>query len=242
MSQQRFELSREVLESGELSPHLKAAEDAGYIKILPEELREEQRRSFLADHPRDADLYIFGFGSLMWNPACRFAEILPARVRGWRRRFNLWTHLGRGTGDLPGLVLGLERGGSCLGSAIRIEAPLVESESRIIWRREMLANAYIPVWVRAELPEGTVWSVSFAINSAYERYADNVPFEIQARHIGCAEGPLGTSIEYLERTVEVLVAHGQKEGEMHRLLDAARKFRPERSAGSTGVSGADGAP
>jgi cation transport protein ChaC len=231
---ERFNLSRETLLTGELSPHLKAAHDAGLIQLLSDEDREANRRAVLARHPRGQDIFVFGFGSLMWNPACDVAEFHPALVRGWHRRFNLWTHLGRGSPDFPGLTLGLEPGGSCRGMALRIEASKADAETELIWRREMIAGAYVPIWVEADLGDRTVPAVSFAINKNYYRYGHRVPFALQARHIGCAEGPLGPCIEYLEKTVEVLNAMGRRRGPMHDLLEAAcREQRRHNKAPTT---------
>ena len=225
----RFDLSRDVLASGLLSPHVEAARAAGLIAPLPDDEREANRRATLASHPEGEDLHVFAFGSLMWNPACDVAEAVPATVRGWHRRFNLWLHLGRGAADFPGLALGLERGGSCRGLALRIEAAKVDSETRLIWRREMFAGAYVPIWVGADLGDRTEPAVSFAIDPGYVRYAHRVPFEVQARHIGRAEGPLGPCIDYLERTVETLQRIGRRRGPMHDLLRAAREERRRHS-------------
>ena len=227
---ERFLLSRETLASGELSPHLQAAHDAGLIDLLPDDEREANRRVVLAAHPQGEDLHIFGIGSLMWNPACDVAELCPALVRGWHRRFSLWTLLGRGTPELPGLTLGLEAGGSCRGVALRIAAEKIESETRLVWRREMLSGAYNPVWVTAELADRTVRAVGFAIDKTYDRYDGRVPFDQQAYHLGCAEGPLGPNIEYLENTVEILESMGQTRGVMHNLLKAASRRRRQRDS------------
>lgn len=221
----RFVITREALVGGALSPHLEDAVEAGLVSVTPENEREADRARHLACHPDHEDLFVFGFGSLMWNPALDVTGCHPARVRGWHRRFNLWTHIGRGTDEFPGLTLGLEAGGSVWGMALRIEAAKIESETRILWRREMLAGAYVPLWVRAELRDKVVPAVSFAINRAYPRYGHRVPFAVQARHIGRAEGPLGPCLDYLENTVSVLDSIGQTRGPMHDLLQAARKER-----------------
>ncbi len=222
---ERFVLSRQSLASGALSPHLEAAAAAGLIELLPEEEREASRRHMLAAHPPGRDLYVFACGSLMWNPACDVAAALPALVRGWHRRFNLWTHLGRGTAAFPGLALGLEPGGACRGLALRIAAARVESETRLIWRREMLAGAYRPVWLQVRLATGPAAAIGFAIDRSYRRYGHRIPFAVQARHLALAEGPLGPAIEYLENTVAALDAMGQRRGPMHDLLRAARAWR-----------------
>ena len=106
--------------------------------------------------------------------------------------------------------------------ALRIQADKVDTETSLIWRREMIAGAYVPIWVEADLGDRTVPAVSFAINKNYYRYGDRVPFDLQAHHIGCAEGPLGPCIEYLEKTVEMLDTMGRRRGPMHDLLHAAR--------------------
>ncbi len=233
---QRFVISRETLASGELSPHLQAAQDAGVITLMSDEEREANRRAVLARHPAGADLWVFGFGSLMWNPACHVAEVRPARVNGWHRRFCLWTLLGRGSPDLPGVTLGLEPGGSCRGMALRIEAGRIAEETALIWRREMIAGAYRPILVTARLVDGPVPAISFAINPGYERYAGRVDPAILAHHLGCAEGPLGPCIEYLEKTVEVLDAIGQRRGPMHDLLalaHAAQRTHREQTAAAS---------
>ena len=229
MNDRKFVISRDLLASGQLSPHLQSAQDAGLIALWSDEQREANRRATLERHPEGQVIFVFGFGSLMWNPACHVEEAIPALVRGWHRRFNLWTPLGRGTLELPGVMLGLERGGSCRGLALRIAADKADEETAIIWRREMLAGAYIPTWVRAELGGGAggreVDAITFVINPAYERYAGRLTEEILVHHLACAEGPMGACIEYLEKTVAALDAIGHRRGPMHDLLRRARAVR-----------------
>ena len=222
---ERFAITREVLMDERFSPPMQEAVDQGLVTPTPEDERERNRRDHLAGHPRSEDLYVFGFGSLMWNPAFEVAGWHPAHVRGWHRRFNMWTHTGRGTADFPGLTLGLEPGGSVRGMALRIRAAEIDSETRLLWRREMFAGAYRPIWVNADLGDRTVPATSFAINRAYKRYGHAIPLAVQARHIALAEGPLGPCIDYLENTVRVLDTIGQTTGAMHTLAAAARKLR-----------------
>lgn len=236
---QRFVLNREALASGQLSAHLQDAREKGLFTPLSDEERETNRLRTLESHPVGADLWVFGFGSLMWNPACHVEEMRSALVRGWHRRFNLWTPLGRGTQELPGVMLGLEPGGSCRGMVLRIAADKVDEETRLIWRREMLAGAYIPTWVKAELEDGTtVPAVTFAINPAYERYAGRLPFDVTVDHLGRAEGPMGACIEYLEKTVASLEEIGMRRGPMHDLLRAARRVRARHLRERDGSDGA----
>ncbi|MDE0047766.1 MAG: gamma-glutamylcyclotransferase [bacterium] len=221
-----------------VSPPMQKAVEQGLVTPTPEDEREQNRRDHLRRHPPSDDLYVFGFGSLMWNPAFEVAGSHPALVRGWHRRFSLWLAIGRGTPDFPGLSLGLEPGGSVRGIALRIAAERIDSETRLLWRREMFAGAYRPIWVMADLGDRVVSATSFAINRAYERYGHAIPLDVQARHIALAEGPLGPCIDYLENTVRILDAIGQTSGTMHTLLDAALQIRsaPRPDAQAT-VSG-----
>ena len=228
---ERFAITRQTLMEGRPSPAMQEAVDQGLVTPMPEEEREQSRWHHFRRHPRSEDLHVFAFGSLMWNPALEIAGRYPAHVKGWHRQFNLWTHTGRGTPEFPGLVLGLEPGGSVKGLALRIRAAAIETETRLLWRREMFAGAYRPIWVRADLGDRTVSAASFAVNCAYKRYGHAVPFAVQARHIGLAEGPLGPCIDYLENTVRILDSIGQTASAMHTLLAAARALITPTAAG-----------
>src|SRR5258708_23940298 len=102
----------------------------------------------------------------MWNPAIEFAEQQPCLVEGWRRSFCFWTPLGRGTPELPGLMLALEAGDGCEGIAYRIAPDHVRSELAILWNREMLAGGYPPRWVSTKLRDGRVVpAVTFLVDT-----------------------------------------------------------------------------
>ena len=121
---------------------------------------------------------MFAYGSLMWNPALEFAEAQPCQVEGWRRSFCFWMPLGRGTPELPGLMLALERGGECEGIAYRLAPDQVQSELAILWNREMLAGVYQPRWVPTTLRDGrTVTAVTFVVDTAHCQYCGDLPIE-----------------------------------------------------------------
>ena len=159
------------------------------------------RRVILEAAPPGADVWLFGYGSLLWNPAFHHVETRTGRVYGYHRRFCLWTVLGRGDHANPGLMLGLDRGGSCRGVAFRIAAREVESELEIVWRREMLTAAYVPRWVEARTDRGRVRAIAFVINHRHERYAGLVPESEAAAAIASARGKLGPCADYLFNTV-----------------------------------------
>lgn len=122
---------------------------------LPDSEVEQSRRDVLSTiTAQQQDLWVFAYGSLMWNPGFHFAEVRRAHLPGYARRFSLGTTIGRGTPDCPGLVLTLEpdTDGACEGLVFRIPAPLVDAESRLLWRREMITGAYCPALLALPTP------------------------------------------------------------------------------------------
>ena len=137
----------------------------------------------------------------MWNPAIEFAEQQPCRVDGWRRSFCFWMPMGRGTPELPGLMLALEQGGACEGIAYRLAPQQVESELGLLWNREMLAGIYQPAWVPTTLRDGrTVTAITFVVDTAHCQYCGDLPIERAAHHIAFAEGRRGACRDYLANT------------------------------------------
>lgn len=149
----------------------------------------------------EGDLWLFGYGSLMWKPELDFTESRPALLKGWHRRFCLWQWRYRGSRHRPGLMLALDRGGACRGVAYRIAAPGVREKVAAVWRREMGGNGYRPRWVKLTSMQGPVRALAFVVNQESERYAGRIPDEIVADHIASACGEAGASAEYLLETV-----------------------------------------
>jgi len=165
----------------------------------PCEDREAGRREWLDGRWGD-DLWVFGYGSLMWDPAMEFAEVRRGRTEEYSRSFCLWDVGGRGSLEQPGLMLAIDEGTDCEGLAFRIEADKLDHETFVLFRREMIASAYRPVWLMLETEHGTVEALSFAANHAHERIVPNIPASDQARMIACAEGLLGSNFDYLADT------------------------------------------
>ena len=193
---------------------------AAGITVSTPEARAASLEAMLERVAAGSDVWVFGYGSLMWNPAFHHVEQRTGRASGWHRSFCLWNTFGRGSPENPGLTLALEAGGSCLGSALRIAAAQVRDELTLLWNREMLMGSYLPRWVRLSTEEGPVDAVTFVANRANERYAGRLPVARVAELLARARGPLGASREYLERTVAELERHGARDGAMHELLRA----------------------
>jgi len=160
----------------------------------------------LCRHPPNTDVWIFAYGSLIWNPVFHFTERRQGKIHGWHRQFCLWTPLGRGTPENPGLVLGLDRGGSCRGIAYQIATTEISSELLLIWRREMVVGSYIPQWVRVSIDNQVVEAIAFVINRHSSGYAGKLPTATMIDNIATATGALGTCAEYLMQTVDGLLS------------------------------------
>jgi len=199
-------ITRETLKSGVLQKMIAAGDPTAQLLSF-DELAASRRATLAAENPA-GDVWVFGYGSLIWNPAFHFVERRTGVIHGWHRRFCLWTSLGRGTPDRPGLVLGLDRGGSCRGVVFRIAAAAVDEELDLIWRREMVTAAYVPRWVTAATPDGPVRAIAFTINRDQPRYAGRLSEEETARVLAGARGQLGSCREYFRSTLEHLVALG----------------------------------
>jgi glutathione-specific gamma-glutamylcyclotransferase len=212
-------LTREQIRSGWVQ---KLARETGSVQVLSDEEIEASRRDMLARAP-SKDIWVFGYGSLIWNPAFHFVERRLGTIHGWHRRFCLWTTLGRGSPDCPGLMLGLDRGGSCRGIVLRIAREDVDVELDVLWRREMVSNAYVPVWVKVGTPDGPVEAIAFAINRSHERYAARMGEEQIADVIARAVGRVGPCRDYLLNTVEHLDQLGIHDRALRRLAEKVRR-------------------
>jgi cation transport protein ChaC len=186
------------------------------VRFMSDDERAAQIERMLAAAPRPDRVWVFAFGSLVWNPAFLYAERRRARVHGYHRRFCLWVYAGRGTPDRPGLMLSLESGGSCAGVAYRLAPGTERTELDVLWRREMLTHAYRPVWTTIRSDEGIEPAIAFAANRAHERYAADLDPETVAAHLARGEGVLGRARDYLFDTV----AHLRELGIRDRALEA----------------------
>jgi cation transport protein ChaC len=175
-------------------------DDPGAHTLMSEEDLAAALDRILLEHD-EGDLWLFGYGSLMWKPELDFVESRPALLNGWHRRFCLWQWRYRGSRHHPGLMLALDRGGACRGIAYRIAAPGVRGKVAAVWRREMIGNGYRPRWVKLTTMQGPVRALVFVANHAGERYAGRISDEIVADHIALACGENGTSADYLLETV-----------------------------------------
>ena len=167
------------------------------------------------------DIWVFAYGSLLWDPGFEFAEAAPAQLFGYHRQFCIHSWIYRGTERHPGLVLGLDRGGSCLGRAYRVRARDAGDVLGYLWDREMTSNVYMHrlLLARCQGPQGSsVPCHTWAADRAHPQYAGRRPIAETAEIIAGATGQGGANHDYLRNTVAHLDELGIGDGPLHRLL------------------------
>lgn len=210
-------LTRHDLESKRLQQMI--AQSGLTVRALTEEELQTSLDATLSQHPIDTDVWIFAYGSLIWNPCFPFLDRQIGSIHGWHRQFCLWTPLGRGTPDNPGLVLGLDRGGSCRGVIYRIAAAVVRSELQLVWRREMVVGSYTPRWVKVMNGKEFVHAITFTVNRNHSGYAGKLPLSLLVHQLATAAGSLGSCTDYLHQTVAGLAQEGIQDKYLLELCD-----------------------
>lgn len=190
----------------------------------PSDVREAGRRDWLKGC-WDQDLWVFGYGSLMWDPAVEFTEVRQAHCVGYQRSFCLWDEAGRGSADAPGLMLAIDEGGKCEGLAFRIAAEKLDHETFVLFRREMIAAAYRPTWLSLSTASGPIEALGFVANHGNERIKPGIPLGDQASMIAQAQGILGTNFDYLSDTHERLQFLGIEDTYISDLFAAVGSLR-----------------
>lgn len=219
------EPSRSRYRSMDMSEMDQAMRDAGYPDTWrrSEAEREATRVEALSGRT-DRDLWVFAYGSLMWDPAFHFKEIRTARLTGYHRRFCLRTRLGRGSFENPGLMAALDHGGACNGLTFRIDRDAIEDETRILWSREMMMLAYDPVVLDVATPQGTIEALAFVINRSSENYLEELPMEEAAGLIAEARGLFGSNLDYLDNLAEHLTQLNIEDADFSRLHSEALRL------------------
>lgn len=168
------------------------------------------------------DLWIFGYGSLMWDPGFPYVQWAPALIYGYHRSLCVSSNRWRGTPARPGLVLGLDRGGACRGIAFLVARADVGAALEALWAREMRRSAYRPRLLRARLPAKQVQALAFVADLSHAAYKGHLSVEQTAELVANCCGARGPNLEYLRRTVEHLSELGVRDHNLLRVLAAAR--------------------
>ena len=189
------------------------------------------KKTKLLRPPPGEDFWVFGYGSLMWHPGFPHLEVRPAQLFGYHRHFCVFSHSYRGTAARPGLVLGLDRGGSCHGLAYRVPAAEAEDVVAYLHEREMTTYAYEPRWLHLRTRKGPIAAVAFVVDRSHKAYAGRLPLDRVVDMIAQGNGDRGSCQQYLENTVHHLEALGLSDPTLRRLLGLVRARR--EGAGQT---------
>ena len=178
----------------------------------------KSRRKFVPDESVfDKDVWIYGFGSLIWNPMVETCEKRNVKVYGFHRKFCLKTDIGRGSKQNPGLMLALKNGGCSSGVALKVRGCDAATELDLLWRREMITGAYIPTRVTGHTEKGKIDMIAFVINKHHFSYENSLTEIETAKMIATAKGFVGTSKEYLENTIQGLKTLGMEDRYLNRV-------------------------
>lgn len=219
-------VAREMPDPGYI-PHVgyRAATDADYDALVAD---------IIAAAPAEG-LWIFAYGSLLWNPAFAFVERKLGVAHGWHRDFCLgWDRRFRGSVERPGLMLALDRGGQCRGAVYRLPPDALKPNMDSLIRREMsmVPSAFPARWIKVRTAAGTIPALTFAMNRNSGRYISGLSLEELADVLATACGFRGTMAEYLLSTVGQLEELGIHDRHLWRLqeLVAERIERAHRIA------------
>lgn len=171
------------------------------------------------------DFWVFGYGSLIWRPGFAHTRTVRAQVHGFRRALCVRSFVHRGTPQRPGLVLGLDRGGSCIGLAFQVPGELRDEVMAYLRERELVTHVYREKVLPISLPGGErAEAVSYVVDRGHAQYAGTLHAEEAAAHVRGAVGRSGPNEEYVRNTVEHLRALGIRD---HWLEDVARRLDQE---------------
>jgi glutathione-specific gamma-glutamylcyclotransferase len=179
--------------------------------------------------PSHEDLWVFGYGSLMWRPGFEFLEQLPARLIGEHRALCVYSFDHRGTPEKPGLVLGLDRGGACRGIAFRVAAKRRDEVIGYLRGREQTTHVYREVmrsvWLENE-PRDRVSALAYVVDRGHVQYAGRLSLPDQLRYVRQGHGRSGNNRDYVLETVRSIEAQGFRDPQLHQLALMLRDEAP----------------
>jgi cation transport protein ChaC len=166
------------------------------------------------------DLWVFGYGSLMWRPGFDFEERLPARLVGEHRALCVYSFVHRGTPEKPGLVLGLDRGGACRGVAFRVAEKSRDAVVAYLREREQVTSVYREVmrsvWLENDARQ-RVSALAYVVDRGHAQYAGRLSLAEQHRHVLQGHGQSGANRDYVTATVKAIEAEGFRDAPLHQL-------------------------
>jgi glutathione-specific gamma-glutamylcyclotransferase len=172
--------------------------------------------------PANEDLWVFGYGSLMWRPDFPYLERVPARLIGLHRALCVYSFVHRGTPEKPGLVLGLDRGGACRGIAYRVAAENRDRTVEYLRAREQVTSVYIETSRRVTLsasPPRDVTALVFLVDRSHAQYAGRLDIDHQIHLVRQGHGRSGANLDYVLSTVAEIEAQGCRDSKLHAIAE-----------------------
>ena len=181
------------------------------------------------------DLWVFGYGSLMWRPGFEYLEKVPARLIGEHRALCVYSFVHRGTPEKPGLVLGLDRGGACRGIAFRVAEQNRAETVNYLRAREQVTSVYREVMRSVWLEDDArrrVSALAYVVDRGHVQYAGRLTLAEQLRHVLQGHGQSGVNRDYVLSTVKAIEAEGFRDTQLHQLALMLHNAHPHAVATS----------
>jgi cation transport protein ChaC len=178
--------------------------------------------------PTNEDLWVFGYGSLMWRPGFEHLERIPARLTGLHRGLCVYSFVHRGTPEKPGLVLGLDLGGGCRGIAYRVAPERRDETIEYLRAREQVTMVYRETMRRITLatnPTRQVNALVYMVDRSHPQYAGRLDLDRQLHLVRQGHGRSGANLDYVLSTVAEIEAQGCRDAGLHRLAERLRAGR-----------------
>lgn len=196
------------------------------FRLLSDEERRVSLERAIAHWDGQQDIWVFGYGSLVWRPEFDFLEQRLAQLYGYHRALCLWSRVNRGTPEQPGLVFGLETGGSCRGMAFRIAASAAPATLEALWRREMASGVYTPKWLNCRTAQGNIKALIFTMNRNTYGYVNNLPHDELISIVQKAHGRYGPCTEYVLETARALKSAGIHDTKLEAIVRQLHIIKP----------------
>lgn len=199
---------------------------------LPKELLWSQARidsslaAVINARPDMGAVWVFAYGSLMWNPLLEFDRREAATLHGWHRSFCMRSVAGRGSLVRPGRMLALEPGGTTQGVALRLAGPRRDEELRVVWTREMVSGSYRPTWAPVILADGTsTYAIAFVADPTRPLFEKDASVETTAPIIAAASGSFGSNADYVFQLEAALLTGGLRDPYVESLANTLRHIQ-----------------
>ena len=213
-------LTREMIQTG---AYLNSFKDLPQQPRWSHQRIEASMHETLAQRPRAQPVWLFAYGSLIWNPLFKYAEMQPSVLHGWHRSFCIRLHDGRGSVDAPGRMLALKAGGETNGVAFRLAEDGLVDELWLAWVREMVHGLYCPIWAEAVLADGrTAQALTFVADTTHQVYESDSSVATTVKAICKASGHLGSNRDYVLQLEACLADHDIQDAYVTELAAAVR--------------------